>query len=151
MTGRSAREMETTETVIMTDVLGPTTKRRSQQRPRWLYRDVGRNVLVACSSSMTRPIIRTTKRTSGTRSFAPRSRTTSPAGPNSISRRHPRFTKGALFPWVISDYPIRQAILDNIVKRPVKGIAEFEEAKSPLASIKYQAYLTAGARTLARI
>ncbi|MGI9061950.1 MAG: DEAD/DEAH box helicase family protein [Ktedonobacteraceae bacterium] len=56
----------------------------------------------------------------------------------------PRFTKGALFPWVISDYPIRQAILDNIVKRPVKGIAEFEEAKSPLASVKYQAYLTAG-------
>lgn len=56
----------------------------------------------------------------------------------------PRFSKGGLFPWVISDYPIRQAILDNIVKRPVKGIAEFEEAKSPVASVKYQAYLTAG-------
>ncbi|HVB25811.1 MAG TPA: DEAD/DEAH box helicase family protein, partial [Ktedonobacteraceae bacterium] len=56
----------------------------------------------------------------------------------------PRFNKGGLFPWVISDYPIRQAILDSIVKRPVKGIADFEEAKSPLASVKYQAYLTAG-------
>ncbi len=56
----------------------------------------------------------------------------------------PRFNKGGLFPWVISDYPIRQAILDNIVKRPVKGIADFEEAKSPVASVKYQAYLTAG-------
>ncbi len=56
----------------------------------------------------------------------------------------PRFNKGGLFPWVVSDYPIRQAILDSIVKRPAKGIAEFEEAKSPVASVKYQAYLTAG-------
>src|SRR5205807_1511832 len=56
----------------------------------------------------------------------------------------PRFTKGALFPWVISDYPIKQAIMDNVVKRPVKGIADFEEAKSDVASVRYQAYLTAG-------
>ncbi len=56
----------------------------------------------------------------------------------------PRFTKGALFPWVISDYPIKQAIMDNVVKRPVKGIANFEEAKSDVASVRYQAYLTAG-------
>ena len=56
----------------------------------------------------------------------------------------PRFTKGALFPWIISDYQIRQAILDGIVKRPVKGIAELEEAKSSIASEKYQGYLTAG-------
>src|SRR5579863_6459373 len=56
----------------------------------------------------------------------------------------PRFTKGGLFPWVISDYPIRQAILDNIVKRPVKGIADFEEARSDVASVRYQGYLTAG-------
>ena len=56
----------------------------------------------------------------------------------------PRFTKGALFPWVISDYPIKQAIMDNVVKRPVKGIADFEEARSDVASVRYQAYLTAG-------
>ena len=56
----------------------------------------------------------------------------------------PRFTKGALFPWVISDYPIKQAIMDNVVKRPVKGIADFEEAQSDVASVRYQAYLTAG-------
>src|SRR2546421_4510699 len=57
----------------------------------------------------------------------------------------PRFNKGALFPWIISDYQIRQAILDNIVKRPVKGIAELDEAKSSIASVRYQGYLTAGA------
>ena len=56
----------------------------------------------------------------------------------------PRFTKGALFPWTISDYPIKQAILQGIVKRPVKGIADIEEAKSSIASVKYQGYLTAG-------
>jgi len=56
----------------------------------------------------------------------------------------PRFTKGGLFPWVISDYPIKQAILDNIVKRPAKGIADFDEAKSDVASVKYRVYLTAG-------
>jgi len=56
----------------------------------------------------------------------------------------PRFNKGALFPWIISDYQIRQAILDNIVKRPVKGIAELDEAKSSIASERYQGYLTAG-------
>jgi len=56
----------------------------------------------------------------------------------------PRFNKGNLFPWVISDYPIKQAILDNIVKRPAKGIADFDEAKSDIASVKYRVYLTAG-------
>ena len=56
----------------------------------------------------------------------------------------PRFNKGGLFPWIISDYPIKQAIVDNIVKRPAKGIADFEEAKSDVASVKYRVYLTAG-------
>ena len=56
----------------------------------------------------------------------------------------PRFNKGGLFPWVVSDYPIKQAILDNIVKRPAKGIADFDEAKSDVASVKYRVYLTAG-------
>ncbi len=41
----------------------------------------------------------------------------------------PRFQKGAIFPWTISDYPLKQAIIDNIVKRPMKGIAHIDEAK----------------------
>jgi type III restriction enzyme len=55
----------------------------------------------------------------------------------------PRFTKGAIFPWTISDYPLKQAILDNIVKRPMKGIAKIAEAKSEYASVRYRGYLTA--------
>ena len=50
----------------------------------------------------------------------------------------PRFTKGAIFPWTISDYPLKQAILDGIVKRPMKGIAKITEAKSDYASVRYK-------------
>jgi type III restriction enzyme len=56
----------------------------------------------------------------------------------------PRFQKGAIFPWTISDYPLKQAIVDGIVKRPVKGIANIHDAKSEYASVKYRGYLTAG-------
>jgi type III restriction enzyme len=56
----------------------------------------------------------------------------------------PRFQKGAIFPWTISDYPLKQAIVDGIVKRPVKGLAKIEEAKSDHASVRYRAYLAAG-------
>lgn len=56
----------------------------------------------------------------------------------------PRFGRGALFPWTVYDYPLKQAILDNVVKRPVKGIANIEEAKSDIASIRYQGFLVAG-------
>jgi type III restriction enzyme len=56
----------------------------------------------------------------------------------------PRFQKGAIFPWTISDYPLKQAIIDGIVKRPMKGIAKVTEAKSDYASVRYRAYLTAG-------
>ncbi len=55
----------------------------------------------------------------------------------------PRFQKGAIFPWTVSDYPLKQAILDNIVKRPMKGIAKIEEAKSQIASVRYRGYLAA--------
>jgi type III restriction enzyme len=55
----------------------------------------------------------------------------------------PRFQKGAIFPWTISDYPLKQAILDNIVKRPMKGVAHIVEAKSEHASVRYRGYLTA--------
>ena len=56
----------------------------------------------------------------------------------------PRFNKGGLFPWTVFDYPLKQAILDNVVKRPVKGITNVEEAKSAVASIRYQGFLVAG-------
>ncbi len=56
----------------------------------------------------------------------------------------PRFQKGAIFPWTISDYPLKQAIVDGIVKRPMKGIAKITEAKSDYASVRYKPYLTAG-------
>ncbi|MEW6058459.1 MAG: DEAD/DEAH box helicase family protein, partial [Bdellovibrionota bacterium] len=56
----------------------------------------------------------------------------------------PRFQKGAIFPWTIYDYPLKQAIIDGIVKRPMKGVAKIQEAKSDIASVRYKAYLAAG-------
>jgi type III restriction enzyme len=56
----------------------------------------------------------------------------------------PRFQKGSLFPWTIFDYPLKQAIVDNIVKRPMKGVAKIQEAKSDHASVRYKGYLIAG-------
>lgn len=57
----------------------------------------------------------------------------------------PRHSKGALFAWTVFDYPLKQAIIDGIVKRPMKGIASgIQEAKSQVASTRYRTYLTAG-------
>jgi len=57
----------------------------------------------------------------------------------------PRHSKGTLFTWTVFDYPLKQAIVDGIVKRPMKGIASgIQEAKSDVASTRYSAYLTAG-------
>jgi type III restriction enzyme len=56
----------------------------------------------------------------------------------------PRLRNGALFPWIISDYPLKQAILDQIVKRPMRGLARVQEARSAHASIRYEGYLVAG-------
>jgi type III restriction enzyme len=57
----------------------------------------------------------------------------------------PRYQKGGLFTWTVYDYPLKQAILDNVVKRPMKGItAGLDEARSDVASVKYQGYITAG-------
>ena len=49
-----------------------------------------------------------------------------------------------MFAWTIFDYPLKQAILDRIVKRPIKGISKLEEAKSNIASVRYSGFLTAG-------
>ncbi|MFI5274563.1 MAG: DEAD/DEAH box helicase family protein, partial [Ktedonobacterales bacterium] len=56
----------------------------------------------------------------------------------------PRFQKGALFPWTVSDYPLKQAIIDGVVKRPYKGVAAIPEVASEYASIKYKGFLTSG-------
>jgi type III restriction enzyme len=57
----------------------------------------------------------------------------------------PRHTKGQLFSWTVYDYPLKQAILDNVVKRPLKGVAKgITEQRSDIASVRYQAYLAAG-------
>ncbi len=57
----------------------------------------------------------------------------------------PRHTKGELFAWTVFDYPLKQAILDNVVKRPLKGIAKgITEQRSSIASTRYSAYLAAG-------
>ncbi|HEX6820290.1 MAG TPA: DEAD/DEAH box helicase family protein, partial [Ktedonobacterales bacterium] len=55
----------------------------------------------------------------------------------------PRYQKGQLFPWTISDYPLKQAIVDGVVKRPYKGVADIADVPSDYASIKYRGYLTA--------
>jgi len=57
----------------------------------------------------------------------------------------PRYQKGSLFSWTVSDYPLKQAIIDGIVKRPVKGVTTgIHEISSSVASTRYKAYLTAG-------
>jgi type III restriction enzyme len=57
----------------------------------------------------------------------------------------PRYSKGSLFTWVIYDYPLKQAIIDSMVKRPIKGIATgIQESRSDIASTRYRAYLAAG-------
>ena len=56
----------------------------------------------------------------------------------------PRFSKGTLFPWTVFDYPLKRAIIDRVVKRPVKGVVSAEETKSDIASVRYQAFLVAG-------
>ena len=43
----------------------------------------------------------------------------------------------------MSDYPLKQAIVEGIVKRPVKGVAKIPEPKSDYASVRYRGYLTA--------
>ncbi len=57
----------------------------------------------------------------------------------------PRFANGGLFTWTVYDYPLKRAIEDRIVKRPLKGVASgIQEARSDIASTKYKAFLTAG-------
>jgi type III restriction enzyme len=58
----------------------------------------------------------------------------------------PRYGKGGeLFTWTVFDYPLKQAIMDGIVKRPMKGVTVgIGETQSDIASTRYKALLTAG-------
>ena len=56
----------------------------------------------------------------------------------------PRYSSGSLFAWTISDYTLKQAIIDRIVKRPVKGIAEIDDIPSQIASVKFRPFIVAG-------
>ena len=59
----------------------------------------------------------------------------------------PRFSDGTLFPWVIYDYPLAQAIRDGIVKQPIRGeIRGAGETAAADASVRYAAYITAAVR-----
>ena len=57
----------------------------------------------------------------------------------------PRYQKGSLFTWTVFDYPLKQAIIDGVVKQPMKGITHgLKDQPSDVASVRYRAYLTAG-------
>lgn len=57
----------------------------------------------------------------------------------------PRYQKGGLFTWTVYDYPLKQAIIDGVVKQPMKGITHgLKDQPSDIASVRYRAYLTAG-------
>ena len=56
----------------------------------------------------------------------------------------PRYSKGSLFAWTISDYTLKQAIVEGIVKRPLKGITDIGEISSSVPSERYQPFIVAG-------
>lgn len=56
----------------------------------------------------------------------------------------PRYQKGQLFEWTISDYTLKQAIVRGIVKRPIKGIADIGEISSELPEVRYEPFIVAG-------
>ena len=57
----------------------------------------------------------------------------------------PRHQGGNLFAWTVYDYPLKQAIIDGLVKTPVKGTTSgIKEQQSEIASVRYAPYLVAG-------
>lgn len=59
----------------------------------------------------------------------------------------PKTETGALFPWIIVDYSLKEAIEMNIVKRPLKGIVKnAEEIASTKAVERYRVWINAGIR-----
>ncbi len=59
----------------------------------------------------------------------------------------PRTETGALFPWIIVDFSLKEAIEMNIVKRPLKGRVEgAHEISSRKTVERYRAWIDAGIR-----
>ncbi|MGB9760257.1 DEAD/DEAH box helicase family protein [Caldisericum sp.] len=59
----------------------------------------------------------------------------------------PRDENGALFPWLIVDFTLKEAIEMNIVKRPLKGIVQSAtEITSTNVVERYKAWIEAGIR-----
>ena len=59
----------------------------------------------------------------------------------------PKTETGALFPWIIVDFSLKEAIEMNIVKLPLKGIVKkAEEIASRKAVERYRAWIDAGIR-----
>jgi len=59
----------------------------------------------------------------------------------------PKTETGALFPWIIVDFTLKEAIEMNIVKLPLKGVVKgAEEIASKKAVERYKAWIDAGIR-----
>lgn len=59
----------------------------------------------------------------------------------------PKTETGSLFPWIIVDFSLAEAIEMNIVKRPMKGILKkAKEITSDKANERYKAWIDAGVR-----
>ena len=59
----------------------------------------------------------------------------------------PKTETGVYFPWIISDFSLKEAIQMNIVKLPLKGIVKkASEVSSSKASERYKAWIDAGIR-----
>ena len=59
----------------------------------------------------------------------------------------PKTQTGALFPWIIVDFSLKEAIEMNIVKLPLKGLVkDAEEIASNKAVERYRAWIDAGIR-----
>jgi len=56
----------------------------------------------------------------------------------------PRHSSGTLFAWTVSDYTLKQAIMDKIVKRPVKGVTDIGEVSSDVPQVRYEPFIHAG-------
>jgi len=55
----------------------------------------------------------------------------------------PRFRNGAAFPWVVSDYPLAQAVEDRVVKTPILVKAEGPTPRAPKKQAQRAAKVTA--------
>jgi type III restriction enzyme len=150
------REEKQTDSNPITDLLGPTPPTKATEGPSFADRigKLGERLMVINDeahhtwdeNSEWNSVIRSLhSNLSDPRSSNPNPSETSQGLSMQLDMSAtPRFQKGVLFPWIIFDYPLKQAIMDSIVKRPVKGVTKAQEARSEIASVKYQAYLTAG-------